>query len=909
MSTVGLGRRVTPLLGLLLVLGACAPAPFAGLEMGPRRAKYRERILGQTLKNGLRVVMLPDKRSNLVMVSVHYAVGGSDDPNNGEGLAHYVEHVMFEAGYRGADGNALRDVGLDKNASTSFDRTFFYLKALDVELESALEIAARRFEATCDDIDAATLARERDVVIEEEKLRSKEWEVTGGVFRAVWGADHPYGRNPGGHGFAALPRPALCKFIEEHYGPASAVLVVSGNVRDEDFQRIRSRFERIPARSAAKRVAHTAPIKTSRVVVNELERPAALVVFSAPGDGTAADAAVDALDGLAWRLESGAPAGYAVTRVVGEQRERAIVAIAEVEDAKRLEELANAMVRTFSKAKVEGPEFAMYKERRRTILAAKLDDTFASAEPLAAAVARGERPTRFRELQQLEQLTAADMKRLLDAPKVRVAFLLPQVGAAGKQHATDIATSLHDVDVPGGSVSGTQSPQLPTTRPQITIIEHRLRNGLRVLLAPDSDAVAVDARLIIDGTRDESASGLDMKAALFLTPDAGELPAQSVVERLQWYSRIGAPVSGLAGEDSTTFQIRGLTLWADWHVWNLGWTVLRGSYRETMIDALRDQAAKAKTKTKPPSSTEVVARRLAGVGGMPDSKVTIPAAKSLEAFRQARYRPERSTLIVSGNFDAAAMRKEINTIFGEWEPQRGATAAGAASQPRVGSAIGIEADDERTVEISIAFAPTKKATASEIAARAVLDEIVERRMRVVRERLGASYGVHAASGRRAILISGAVEPAYAGEAAKAIAVELERIRTGDASVLDEFVRARKRVLAAALAMPVGASNRAAALERVVRDGGDIKKLDGQVEAIRALEFTAVQQIAARDMQPERMIAAARGERNAVEATLIGLGIAKEKIEWFGLAKAKGSDPRAPAEMPKLTIRDGAATQK
>jgi zinc protease len=104
--------------------------------MGPRRAKYRERILGQTLKNGLRVVMLPDKRSNLVMVGVHYAVGGSDDPNSGEGLAHYVEHVMFEAGYRGPDGNALRDVGLDKNAWTSFDRTFFYLKALDVELES-----------------------------------------------------------------------------------------------------------------------------------------------------------------------------------------------------------------------------------------------------------------------------------------------------------------------------------------------------------------------------------------------------------------------------------------------------------------------------------------------------------------------------------------------------------------------------------------------------------------------------------------------------------------------------------------------------------------------------------------------------------------------------------------------------
>ncbi|HEY5952076.1 MAG TPA: hypothetical protein VIV40_41550, partial [Kofleriaceae bacterium] len=161
---------------------------------------------------------------------------------------------------------------------------------------------------------------------------------------------------------------------------------------------------------------------------------------------------------------------------------------------------------------------------------------------------------------------------------------------------------------------------------------------------------------------------------------------------------------------------------------------------------------------------------------------------------------------------------------------------------------------------------------------------------------------------RAIWIRGAVEPAYAAEAAKAIADELEQIRTGDTSVLDDFVRARKHVLAAALAAPMGASPRAAALEQIVRDGGDVKQLDQSIEAIRTLEFAAVQQIVARDMKPDRMITAVRGEKHAVEAALGALGIAKEKIEWFAPANAKGSDPLAPVEMPKLTIRDDASAR-
>ncbi len=793
----------------------------------------------------------------------------------------------------------LREVGLDKNAWTKQDSTFFYLQALDAELAPALEITARRFEATCNDLDDATIARERDVVIEEGKLKATALDLRSGLSRAIWGTAHPYGRNPGGQGFADIQKPALCKFIDDHYGPASAVLVVTGNVTDDDFLRIARRFGRIPARPAAKRIVHTAQIKTARIVVNELEMSTALVVYPAPGEGSEDDIAIDSLHGRVWPLGAPTPAGYAQTFVVGEQRERAIVAVASVADAKRLDELVSAIRRSLESAKLGTLEFAMLKQRTRTTLAAQLDDPFTAIESVAAAVSRGERPTRFRDLQQLDELTARDLTKWFDASNVRIGFLLPEVGVEGTQRVNEIATSLHDIDTSRGPAPSARSLRLSAARSQIAVSEHRLRNGLRVLLAPDPAAVAVDARLIITGTRDESASGLDMQAASQLDPDRRNL-RDSTYERLHWYGRVGATVYGMAADDTTTFGINGLSLYADWHVWNLGWSVLQGTYDERVVEALRYEAAQ--TKPKPPTAIEVVKRRLAGLRDMPDAKSMIHSTDALHRFRRARYRPEQSTLIVSGNFDVEAMRKEVDTIFGDWKSAGAPAAAAPSKSPHVGTTVGIEADDKPTLEIGIAFALADKTTPSESVARAVLDEMVGARMRVVRERLGASYGLLSRSSTRATWIVGAVEPAYAAEAVKAITDELVRLRSGDASLLDDFLRARRRVLAAALATPVGAGNRADAIARVVRDEGDVSKLDQRADELRSLEFAEVQKLAARDLQPNRMIAAVRGKKQAVEAALGALGVAKEKIEWLAPAKANGRDQRGSEETPKLTIR-------
>jgi predicted Zn-dependent peptidase len=47
--------------------------------------------------------------------------------------------------------------------------------------------------------------------------------------RAVWGADHPYGRAVGSREVASATKAEACAFFDDHYAPDRAIMVVVGN--------------------------------------------------------------------------------------------------------------------------------------------------------------------------------------------------------------------------------------------------------------------------------------------------------------------------------------------------------------------------------------------------------------------------------------------------------------------------------------------------------------------------------------------------------------------------------------------------------------------------------------------------------------------------------------------------------
>src|SRR5215213_2365698 len=64
------------------------------------------------LANGLKLVVVPEPDAHVVSVTIRYGVGSVDDPSDRQGIAHIVEHLMFEHEH---DGEALFDI-LERDA-------------------------------------------------------------------------------------------------------------------------------------------------------------------------------------------------------------------------------------------------------------------------------------------------------------------------------------------------------------------------------------------------------------------------------------------------------------------------------------------------------------------------------------------------------------------------------------------------------------------------------------------------------------------------------------------------------------------------------------------------------------------------------------------------------------------------
>ena len=91
---------VAILLATAVAVGSCAPS-------NPKFTFTYAEKRGVLESNGLRFVIIPDKTTELVEVDVRYDVGSRNDPKGMAGLAHLVEHMMFQTRPDGPDSPPL----------------------------------------------------------------------------------------------------------------------------------------------------------------------------------------------------------------------------------------------------------------------------------------------------------------------------------------------------------------------------------------------------------------------------------------------------------------------------------------------------------------------------------------------------------------------------------------------------------------------------------------------------------------------------------------------------------------------------------------------------------------------------------------------------------------------------------
>lgn len=194
-----------------------------------------ERVLRFTLANGLKVALLPDPSRPRAAVSLTYDVGGGDDPSGYHGMAHLLEHLMFETA-NAASGEGHMELasqtGGHHNGMTTPDQTTYLGVYPTHQLERALWLEANRMAYLLRDMDETKLERARAAVLNEWQEREGEGgtrSMMRHVSRSLYPQGHPYfDYGDKTDDIRAIELQHLQWFFQKHYRPSNATLAVVG---------------------------------------------------------------------------------------------------------------------------------------------------------------------------------------------------------------------------------------------------------------------------------------------------------------------------------------------------------------------------------------------------------------------------------------------------------------------------------------------------------------------------------------------------------------------------------------------------------------------------------------------------------------------------------------------------------
>ncbi|MBF0147760.1 MAG: insulinase family protein [Magnetococcales bacterium] len=283
-----------------------------------------------SLENGLRVILVKESKAPVVVTQVWYRVGAADEVDGKTGLAHMLEHMMFQGTRDIPPGEYSRIIarhGGEDNASTAWDYTNYWSRLSSDQLDLALRLEADRMRHLV--LDPRRFESENQVVREERRTRTdsnpqgRYYEK----FRHFFFQNHPYGRPVIGwmNEIEHHTLKDLEAWYRGHYSPDNAILVIVGDV---DFAQakaqVRTHFGSIePAgRTVTRDLAAWPPITGGRRMVHKDPHVMApLVQISWPAasltHGNSRD--VHALDLLAAIL-GGSGSSRLYRRVVVEQQ-------------------------------------------------------------------------------------------------------------------------------------------------------------------------------------------------------------------------------------------------------------------------------------------------------------------------------------------------------------------------------------------------------------------------------------------------------------------------------------------------------------------------------------------------------------------------------------------------------------
>ena len=313
-----------------LSAGAALAAPGASSQPVSAAAVQAAPAVQQfTLKNGMQLIVQPDRRAPTAVHMVWVRVGSMDEVDGTTGIAHALEHMMFKGSKTVKPGDFSRRVaalGGQENAFTWRDYTGYYQQIPSSRLEDVMKLESDRF--ANNQWPDSEFKKEIEVIKEERRMRTEDQpramlmeQLMAATFMAS-----PYRRPVVGwmSDLDSMTPADVRDFHKRWYVPANAAVVVVGDV---NVSQVRAWAEKyygsIPARAVPERKPQIEPrqIGVRRIEVKQpAEQAFIAMAYRVPTLNKVEKLQADDKDALALLVLSAVLDGYDGARL-----ERALV--------------------------------------------------------------------------------------------------------------------------------------------------------------------------------------------------------------------------------------------------------------------------------------------------------------------------------------------------------------------------------------------------------------------------------------------------------------------------------------------------------------------------------------------------------------------------------------------------------
>ncbi len=755
--------------------------------------------------NGMKFVIMPDASTQLVQVDVHYDVGSREDPRGKAGLAHLVEHLMFQMRPDGPTTapifQTLLDMSTFMNAFTQWDATHYWTTVRQENFDSMLKIEAMRMfyaadvpgtpEAPafgCSTVPESEFERERDVVRNEIRAGSRpEIYVQQLVTAAMYPDGHAYQRDIGGNdqNIASAQLKDACQFMKNYYAPERATLIIAGNVDvDQTVKSIEKWFGHIPRRTAA---PHTpvADFSTQHKTVEieaDVDRPSVWIGWAMPAENTPeGEAARYGVWSTTSRLsEKGQEYNFAYgvgAGIIGGQLAPLFTIQIELKGLDKLDD-ALEFAQNAAKQAYRGWDEGTGEEVEEQKNLQK-NDFIQNLEELPSRTVQIGFMTQFAKdidfnsgdsyfFHELDKIGKFDnatiggaVKKALDWNKATIVIVKPsKQGIKGDtrsavkfsakpvadqaltEAAIDPREAMHPIKVAAELKSLASAKRF------------QLANGMNVVLLQVTAMPLASAQLIFKNAGDSSTPDNPLLAAMasrFLRP-APDMDPQ-MTNNTNAFARTGTRVYCYPGNEDAYCTSRNVNIYLDVVIKGLERIVTAGVYNQDQIELWQKHVKEDWKLPSTQEENEYVRQVMTALYG-PDHPYTRTAIEtpagaakihrdSLDAFRRKHFSAGNATLVVVGDFDLKYAEGLVRDTFASWD--RGTVDKPIAKDPfkRTGPAfIGVkETKENQQVTVTVAY-PAAGGIDGQEAAREVLANIMNQRAEDMRFKLGSTYGLY-----------------------------------------------------------------------------------------------------------------------------------------------------------------------